>query len=697
MRDLSPFFRPKSIAIVGASSNFQTISGKPLIFLRKHGYQGTIYPINPKYEEIDGWKCYSDLVSLPESPDVAMLIVKASRVLEQLEACYRKGITHVIVVSSGFAELNQEGFGQQQSLVEFAKSHGMSLIGPNSQGLVNLVDPMTLSFSGALEEASLFPGDIGFISQSGAFGNSVFSLGQDHGIGFAYVVCTGNEADVNTFDLIEWMVEDDKVRVIACYNEGFKDTHRLRELSERSKKMKKPILWFKSGKSEVGQKAAGSHTGALAGEDAVFDKLIQQYGMMRVHDIHEIFDTVNVFRGGRYPKGNKVGILTTSGGTGVMLADELIELGFEVPRLSKKIQDELAQVLPPFASLQNPIDVTAQVVAQPELFQLTGEILARHEVVDIICISVTMVVGEAAKKVSNAIVELHRRTQVPIIVSWTIDKRRIQSAVKKFTENDIPLLQTPVRAAHALNHLMLYSQFLQEETNHCEPSPKQSIKQLIPSEHFTEYTMKKALSDVGFQVPKETLVNSVSEAISTAEEIGYPVVLKVVSEKIKHKTEANGVKLGIRNNNELREAYGEIEERMKQKNNTSLIDGYLVQKMVDHGVELLIGATNRPPYGTVVTVGFGGIWVELIKDITYRQAPFSYDEAMKMLKELKGYPLLEGFRGGVKINLEELGRFISKFSEWVATIIDFEEIEMNPVIVDEEGPKIVDAICIPKK
>jgi acyl-CoA synthetase (NDP forming) len=699
MNNLAPFFKPRTIAIVGASNNPQAISGKPIPYLNKHGFQGEIYPVNPKYEKVQGITCYPNLASIPEVPDVAMLVVKAERIFDVVKDCKAKGITHIIIVSSGFAESGSEGAVKQEKLVSYAKESGISMIGPNSQGVVSLVDRTALSFSASLERDSLILGDVGFISQSGAFGNSVFSLAQDENIGFAYIACTGNEAGVNTFDLMEWMLKNEKVRVVACYNEGFQSADKFKFLSELSKEKKKPIVWFKSGKTEAGQKAAGSHTGALAGEDAVFDRLIRQYGMLRVNDISELFDTVEVFRGGRFSRGKRVGILSTSGGTGVMLADEFIESGFEVPELPKNVQSELAQVLPSFANTMNPIDVTAQVLARPDMFRLAGEILARHEAVDVICISLTMVVGEVAEKVTDAIIQLQKITNIPVVVSWTINRKRNEAATVKLKENRIPLLQTPVRAAYAAAQLINYSQFLNqsEEAAEVNKSTGEVPDDLFQYEHMTEYTVKQELEKSGLPVTKEVLVQSPDEAILQAGNLGYPVVLKVMSKDIPHKTEVGGVAVGINDAEEMRQIFTQMMQRIKEEKPYAKIDGFLVQEMVQQGVEIIVGATNRPPFGPVVTVGLGGVWVELLKDVTYRQAPFGPGEAMNMLKELEGFQLLQGFRGSQPVNLNSLSELISRFSSLVVSSPNIEEIEMNPLILTDQGPKIADALCIPFK
>lgn len=700
MKNVEPFFKPSSIAIVGASNNQHSIGGKPIHFLKKHGFSGKLFPVNPKYGEVQGIKCYNDVLSLPEAVDVVMLIVKAENIIDQVKRCNQRGIKNVLIVSSGYAELGKEGLLLQSELINYCKQNNMSLIGPNSQGVVSLMNQSALSFSASLERESLILGDIGFISQSGAFGNSVFSMALDQGFGFAYNACTGNEAMINTFDLIEWMLQDKKVKIIACYNEGFDDSSKLRYLSSVSKEKMKPIIWFKAGKSELGKKAAISHTGSISGDDDIFNNLIKQYGMLRINDIHELFDTFEIFKQERLASGTRVGVLTTSGGTGVMLADELQELNVEVPELSNEIKYKLSTVLPAFASLSNPIDITAQVINQPELFKIAGEVLIQNEAIDVLCISLTMVIGEVAEKIVDSIIELNNNTNIPLVVSWTISEARVEKAIAKLKENKIPLFQTPVRSAKAIHKLLEFSNFVKkgqpvqvlEEIN----SPKTTLKEWLDESAINEFTVKKALGESGLPITKEYLVQSEDEAIYSAKLIGYPVVLKVVSEEIHHKTEVGGVILNISNEVELITNMKEMKTRLKKKNLSSKIDGFLIQEMAQDGLELILGITNRKPYGPIVSVGLGGIWVEVLKDITYRQAPINIQDAKNMLTELKAYPLLKGARGSEAFDIDQLSLIISKFSYLTTIVNGIEELEINPLIISNTEMKIVDALCIPK-
>jgi len=698
LKNIENFLKPNSVAIVGASNNHNSIAGKPIHYLIKHGFKGEIYPVNPKYEKIQGLQSYKDILSLPEPVDVIMLIVRAEKIFEQVKLCAKKGIKNVLVVSSGFAETGTDGFQLQTELVDFCRENSISLFGPNSQGIVSLVNQSTLSFSAALERESLIVGDVGFISQSGAFGNSVFSLAQDQGIGFAHIACTGNEADINTFDLIEFMLKDQNVKIVACYNEGFQDANQIKYLSFLSKKEQKPIVWFKAGKSESGKKAASSHTGAISGEDAIFNKLLKQYGMLRVNDIHELFDTLEVFRQQRLARGTRIGVLTTSGGTGVMLADELEELGSKLTEFSADVQEQLSQVLPSFASLNNPIDITAQVVNEPELFKLAGEILIKNKAVDVICISLTMVLGKVAEEIIDTIIELYQNTDIPIVISWTINEKRVEKAAAKLKSHNIPLFQTPVRSAHAIHKLIEYSQAFLEHENEVlhDPIGKIDLKEWIREHRINEFTVKSALKNSGFSITRECLVQTEEEALHAANQIEYPVVLKVVSEDIPHKTEVGGVILNIKDKEELGNSFKEIKIRLQNQGLLSKVDGYLVQEMAEKGIELILGASNKKPFGPIVTVGLGGVWVEVLKDVTYRQAPFTVKEAKKMLTELKSYPLLQGVRGSKPIDLDHLCEEISKFSWLIASIPDIEEIEINPLIVTDKGVKIVDALCLPK-
>jgi len=468
-RNLAKFFSPKSIAIVGASSDFTKLSGKTFKFLLKYGYKGKIYPITPKYKQIADLDCYPKITDVPGQIDLALIMLSAQDVKAVLEECTIKGVKFAVVASSGFGETGAEGKQKEWELKEIAKKSGISILGPNCQGIINLIDQIPLSWTSGLERDRLIKGNIGFVTQSGAYGGAIFNMAQEMGLGFSYWVNTGNEVDLNCLDIMDFLLDDVNTAIIASYVEGFRNPGKLVALAQRGISKEKPLIIMKVGRSEQGQKAALSHTGALTGSDKAFEGLCYQYGIVRVYDLEELFDTMLIFSRSKRPKGNRVGIITSSGGAGISVVDKCNDLGLRVPELNPVARKRLSQFIPPFGSTLNPIDITAQVTnrlladgPERETLKKCLKILIDDQEIDILIILMAMVDGQRAERAAADIINISNETEKPIVVIW-LAGALAEGAYKILEKGGIPLFKSPERAVKAIKRMLTYQEFLKRE------------------------------------------------------------------------------------------------------------------------------------------------------------------------------------------------------------------------------------------
>jgi acetyltransferase len=709
--ELISFFRPDSIAIVGASLDLTSISGKPLKFLKEYGYKGNVYLVNPKYSEMHGLACYPSIMAIPGQPDLALFAVAYHRVLPALAECAEKGIKNVIIFSSGFAETGAEGARLQNQIKELAKASGIRVCGPNCQGMVNLADSIAASFSAALESGKLLCGPVGFATQSGALGYSTFNQAQEAGIGFTYIVNTGNEADLTTLDAMEFMLEDESTRVILGYLEGVPNPGQFKAVAARALKLGKPMILLKAGRSAIGSRAASSHTAALTGSDAAFQAVCRQKGIVRVNDIEELLDMAKVFAPGKLPQGNRLCVISTSGGAGIIAADTCADLGLELPDLLEESYNQIKEFIPAYGSARNPIDITAQVINDPTGFRRCVEIVLADPNVDSLMIVQTMITGPAGEQVARDIVEVLCTSIKPVVIVWTAGDVTNQRCFQILKEGGIPYFKAPGRGVRAIKALVDYASFAETFRNNslegqikarvlCEQE-LQGVRELLAAGGtLSEHEAKKVLRRYGLPIPKEGLAANEEEAVGLAHSIGYPVVMKIESPQILHKTEAKGVMLNLSSPEEVREAFRSIVKNAGSYNPDAEIKGVLVQEMIGKGVEVIVGVNNDPVFGPVIMFGLGGIFVEVFKDVAMRPAPLSEADAMAMIREIKGYPLLTGFRGREKGDTAALAEVLIAVSHLAVDLKDdLAELDINPLIVlpAGQGVKLADALIIAKK
>lgn len=692
--DLRCVFSPRTVAVIGASADLTQIGGRAVQTLLAHGFQGEIYPINPKYAEVAGLRCYPNVRSVPAEVDLAVIAIGAAHVPGILRQCGEKGVHSALIFSAGFAETGEEGRRLQEEIAEIARQTNMRLVGPNCQGLMNIPEGVWAGFGAPFALDRLRAGSVSMATQSGGFGYAAVGLAEEEGVGFRYVVSTGNEADLDALQFMEFFLDDPQTEVVAGYIEGFKDGRRFRQIAETALERRKPLVIWKVGDSDVGQKAAASHTANLGGAAALYRAVFREKGVQEVGDVYELADLARAFRGGKLPAGNRVGIVTISGGAGVLLADYCVAHGLELPPLSDATKERLRGLVPSFASLLNPVDVTAHIFNDPALLERALDVLVDEERLDSLVILNASLSGELALRVAREIARASAATPKPIFVAWSARANVGREAFALLDDARVPYFRTPVRAGRGLAALVSYARALERlERERAEPhavawkstTEAVGLLQSYPVQP-AEYQAKEFLSRCGIPVTQEYLATSVEEALAAAHRIGYPVVTKIQSSDIPHKTEAGGVRVGIRSDDELRQAFQEVLEGAKRYRPGAAIDGVLVQEMVSGAVEVILGVLNDPLFGPSVMFGLGGIFTEVMRDVSFRVAPITRVSAEEMVREIKGYPVLKGARGKPPCDVSALVEVLQRLS-WVAAEMKDEiaEMDINPLFVLPEG------------
>ncbi|HOO63649.1 MAG TPA: CoA-binding protein, partial [Synergistaceae bacterium] len=517
--DLQRMFAPRSVAVIGASGNLESVSGRSLGYLKTFGYSGKVYPVNPKYEEIGGYACYPDVTSLPEAPDVALIMVRAALVPNILRECVAKGIPYAIIYSSGFAESEQED--SQEELLAIAREGGMRILGPNCQGLLNLVDRIPLTFTGALHQAEIpSPGHVAFISQSGAFGFSSYTLGRENGVGFRYIVTTGNQSDLDVVDCAHYVISDPEVRLLMIYLEGYNDGERFLELVRQARLRDIPVAVLKAGRSPSAQAAAQSHTAALTGDEAVWNAIFKQYCVLPMEDVDDITGYGQIFGARERTGGNRVAILTTSGGAGIVLADSLHDLGMEIPAFSETTRQAIARHIPDFGSPRNPVDMTVQISNDPGGFEKVLDTVLDSGEVDLVINAVSMIVGDSGKTMAEVIRSRYGRNDIPQAVTWLMDQEHGGEFFGMLRQRGIPFYQSLRRCAKAVKALASWSAHCACEKGLCEAPHHPEGSPELPAfpQEMTEYDAKRLLGLYDIPVTREILCQSMEETFDAAEE-----------------------------------------------------------------------------------------------------------------------------------------------------------------------------------
>jgi len=708
--DLSKFFAPDSIAIIGASTNIQTINGKPLHYLTKHGYAGKIYPVNPKYREIDGRRCYPSIQDIPDEIDLALIAVNYKLVPAMLKQCVAKGARFATIFSSGFAEAGQAGRAIQQQITDISQESGLRICGPNCQGAVDLHHTASAAFSASLDPAPFLAGPVGFVTQSGALGFSIFNLAQENGVGFSFVVSTGNEVDLDCVDYMNFMIADERTKMVFAYIEGFRHGAKFRQLADRALAAQKPLAILKVGRSAAGSKAASSHTAALTGSDQVIDALFKQKGIIRIADIEEFCGLAKLIdRTPVMPNGKGLGVVSISGGGGVICADAAEACGLEMVTLQPQTTATIAANIPPFGSPYNPVDITAQAINTADGFLNVIQAMLADPGVDALVVVITMIVGQPGLRMANDLVDISAATDKPIAVAWTAGANLMKAQFQVLHDAAMPLYQSPVRAVQDLAKLMAYGRaFHRRQAQMKSAAGKENIPATVPAaatallqdaadKTMTERQSKLLLQTFGIPISREILAATLADAVAAAGQIGYPVAMKIDSPDIPHKTEARAIRLNVQDETELRDAFSAILDNAGAYAPKARINGVLIQEMVPRGVEVIVGMQRDPQFGPVIMFGLGGIFVEILKDVSLRVAPIDRREALAMITDIRGYGVLAGARGGRKADIDALADTLVKVADMARALGPaLQELDINPLIVlpAGQGVKVADALAI---
>lgn len=691
---LSPLFTPRSITIVGASADLDSLTGRTLKAMQRFGYSGTVYPVNPKYDQVGGLQCYHDLSEIPAATDAALIGIKAHLVPSALEICAEKGIHHAIIYSSGFAETGDGSL--QQRIIDIAREGKIRILGPNCQGLLNLAARIPLTFSGALYNIEPpAAGHIAFISQSGAFGFSSFGVGLNHGVRYRYVVTTGNQADIDAVECAGYVIRDPEVRLLMMYLEGIDEGERFLQVAQEARERNIAVAVLKAGRSPSAQKAARSHTAALTGDEAVWKAIFEQYGIIQLEDIDDIIGVGQLFGASPRTNGSSAAILTTSGGAGIVMADSLNDLKMSVPEFSVTSKKRIEEAIPDFGASRNPVDMTVQISEKPENFRHVLDTALEDPDIHMVVTALSMIVGEAGQVMAEELIRSYQDTPKPQAVVWMIDDEHGKKFIEQLKGAGVPVFQSFRQCARALKALVNWGQRRELASHKIEL--KSSLLSSFPSQ-LTEYDAKRLLARYDVPVTREYLCRDMEESFDAAEELGFPIALKGMSGEILHKTEAEVVHLDIRSFEELRHSLKKIRKNMKKHVSEEKIQGYLVQEMVKGGMECIVGMKRDPIFGPVVAVGLGGIYVEVLGDISLRHAPVNEEEALGMIQDLKGFGFLSGSRGQRHRDVYALAKIVSQVSQLACVEENLLELDINPVFVMPEGEGAVaaDALVIRK-
>lgn len=688
---LDAIMKPKSIALIGASTKEHTIGSDILKRLTEYGFTGTIYPVNPKAETIGGLKAYPSVLDIPEVVDLAIIVINAKYVLSVIDQCHEKGVGGLCVISAGFKESGAEGAKLEAELLNKCKAYNMHCIGPNCLGVVN-THP-TIQMDGCFAESLPERGNIGFVSQSGALGGGILNVLKDLNIGFAQFISIGNQADVNATTAIEYWENDDDVGQILLYMESISDPAAFRHAAERVSK-KKPILALKAGRSSAGASAASSHTGSLAGSDKAADALLRQCGVIRETSLQTLFATAKVFSRCPLPHGDRIAIITNSGGPGIMAADAVSARGLKVANLSQDTQEKLRSFLPAVASVKNPVDMIAS--APLEHYQKTLSTVLADPGVDAALVIYLPFLGLKDTEVARVVCEARKANpQKPLIGVFMTDGDFFSSLSE--TDFDIPFFMYAEEAVDALSQLCRQSVWAKRPAGVSPVFPVNkeavaAIFQKAAKENRTELTTQESLDAVaayGVCVCSDILAKSEEEAVAAARQIGYPVVMKITSKKTSHKTDIGGVRVNITSDEQLRREYQDILKNLREKDLLDSLDGILIQEQIKSCKEMVCGLATDPQYGPMLMFGLGGIFVEALGDVTFRIAPLTDMDAHDMIREVKAFKLLEGARGTKPAQIDKVEETLLRISQLAIDFPNVQELDINPLMISETTGKPV--------
>lgn len=727
---LSRLFTPRSIAIVGASATPGKIGAMPVSLLRQHGYDGRILPINPRADSIQGLPAAPDLAALDSDVDLVILAVPAAHAAQALQSARPGQVGGAVVFTSGFSETGAEGVAMQETLCAIARERGIRLLGPNCLGYMNVRHKVYATFSPAPANGAVALGGIGMVSQSGAFGAYAYCMARERGLGLSHWISTGNEADIDVADCINWLAHDADTRVIMAYMEGCRDGAKLRGALAAARDAGKPVVVTKIGRTQAGAQAAASHTAALAGDDAVYDALFRQYGALRARSIEDFFNlgyALDTWQ--QRPQGKRLGIFTISGGVGALMADEAEEAGLSLPEPDSAAQARLLERVP-FAGPRNPVDVTGQVVSEPGLLLATADDMLADGRYDALAVFLAAAGSSEAlwptfETFAREMRARHPDVPLAFCALFPPERRRELERLGTLVFEDPSAAIRTIGAVAGLagptsdaasdgsktestnsstnGSTTGTTSGNTDGTSNAGPNAHASVPSVNAStaplrDTYNEVQAMDVLRQAGLPVPDCTLATDADTAVAAAARAAGPVVLKVVSPDILHKSDVGGVRLNLSGEDAVRHGHAAILDSVRTHCPTARIDGVLVAPMAPKGVECIVGMHSDPVFGPVVMFGLGGVFVEVLKDVSFRLAPFDHAQALSMIREIKGYALLQGARGAPPCDIHALADALVALSRFAdARREDFSSVEINPLLAlpDGQGVLALDAVLIP--
>lgn len=699
---LSSIFYPKTMAIIGASRQQGSVGQALLANIIDSRFQGIVYPVNPQAKGILGIKCYARVMDIPDKLDLAVVIVPSRFVPGILEECGKKKIKGAIVISAGFKEIGGEGIELEKKVQKIIQKYDISLVGPNCLGIMNtdLKSSMNATFGTPMSKE----GNIAFISQSGALCAAVLDYAKESNIGFSKFISMGNKAGLTENELLLYLKNDPKTDVILMYLEDLVNGREFMKIAHditSSPTNPKPIIALKAGRTPLGAKAASSHTGSLAGSDRVYDAIFSQCGVLRGETLEELFDYVKAFSSQPLPKGENVAIITNSGGPGILATDSCIRHGLNIAPLSRNTVKTLKTILPPQASLNNPVDLIAD--AQHEQYEAALREILKDKNVHSSIIILTATSFTNVDKIADSIVKTTKKFQKPVLCSF-LGVYDVSSGIDILEENGIPSYRFPESAARALSEMTKFNLWLNRPKTGVKKFSvnKAGAKKIIDAVKkegrffLLEHESYEVLKAYQFPLVKSSFARNKTEAANAAQKIGFPVVLKIASPDILHKFDFGGVKLNLKNKNEVHEAYQEILKNIKSKKPKAKIRGVLVEEMASQGKEIILGMSRDPQFGPILMFGLGGIYVEVLEDVSFRLAPIRERTADMMIAKTKTHKILEGFRGEPPYDIKAVAECLKRLSQLVTDFEEIKELDINPLFVYERGKgcAIVDARII---
>ncbi len=691
---LEYILKPDSVAVIGASDTPGRIGGRPIYYSQENGYAGRIYPINPNRDTVQGMPSLASIADVPESVDCAIIAVPAAIAVKTIADCAAAGTRSAVIFSSGFAELGESGATAQAEIAAIARDSGMRVVGPNCLGVFNIAHNWFGTFANAPAGIETRGGNIGIVSQSGAYGSHVFLQAQKRGVASNLWVTTGNECDVDVASVIDYYAQTEGVKVIVAYVESVKDGARFRAALHKARAARKPVILMKVGNSETGAKAALSHTASIAGSDDIYNAVFRQYGVHRAQTTQELADIAYACQFDHYPTGNRVCLQSISGGAGIQMADVSAQVGLDVAPLPDATQKKLKQLIPQ-AGVLNPVDFTANALNNPELMEQNLRLTLTEGNYDSHLIFLTSVPASAFTRESTLAVcdKIRREFPDEAIVTSMLVPREVSSTYEAL---DMPCFEDPAHAVQALAALTRFGEsFASANQSDCIDGRSDRPAVPLPAGRLDEIQAKQLLHQAGISVTRESLATSAEQAVECWRALGTAVVMKISSADILHKTEIGGVLVNLNDAEAIEQGYATLLERAALHRPDAKIDGVIVCEMIKNGVELVAGVTTDPVFGPAVMFGLGGVFVEVLKDISFRLAPFDKPEAHRMIDEIRGRAMLDGVRGAAACNIDALADTLVDLSRFAADhAAQIDSIDINPLLATSDRVIAVDALIV---